>query len=52
MDGSLCAQTQPYFLETANELMMESKGQYFGTWNSDDIYNDKHIELLGRGFGE
>lgn len=42
----LCAQAHPYFLETANELMMESKGEYLGTWNSDDIYNDKHVELL------
>ena len=43
---TLCPQTRPYFLETANELMLASRGQYFGTWNSDDIYNEKHIELL------
>lgn len=43
---SLRPQTRPYFLETANELMAESKGQYLGTWNSDDIYNEKHVELL------
>jgi len=43
---SLCVQTRPYFLETANELMTESRGQYLGTWNSDDIYNKKHVELL------
>jgi glycosyltransferase involved in cell wall biosynthesis len=48
VDGrvSLRAQTRPYFLETANELMTESKGQYLGTWNSDDIYNEKHVEFL------
>jgi glycosyltransferase involved in cell wall biosynthesis len=43
---SLRAQTRPYFLETANELMRESKGKYLGTWNSDDIYNERHVELL------
>ena len=43
---SLRPQTRPYFLETANELMAESEGQYLGTWNSDDIYNEKHVELL------
>lgn len=43
---SLRAQTRPYFLETANELMTESRGKYLGTWNSDDIYNEKHVELL------
>jgi len=43
---SLCAQTHPYFLETANELMKACKGEYLGTWNSDDIYNEKHVELL------
>jgi len=43
---SLRAQTRPYFLETANELMTESRGKYLGTWNSDDIYNKKHVELL------
>ena len=42
----LCAQTRPYFLETANELMTACKGKYLGTWNSDDIYNEKHVELL------
>ena len=49
---SLCAQTRPYFLETANELMTACKGEYLGTWNSDDIYNEKHVELAGSGFGE
>jgi len=43
---SLCAQTRPYFLETANQLMIACKGEYLGTWNSDDIYNEKHVELL------
>jgi glycosyltransferase involved in cell wall biosynthesis len=43
---SLCPQTRPYFLETANELMTASKGEYLGTWNSDDLYNEKHVELL------
>jgi glycosyltransferase involved in cell wall biosynthesis len=43
---SLCPQTRPYFLETANELMTASKGKYLGTWNSDDLYNEKHVELL------
>lgn len=43
---SLCAQTRPYFLETANELMTACRGEYLGTWNSDDIYNEKHVELL------
>jgi hypothetical protein len=43
---SLCKQTRPYFLETANELMTACKGEYLGTWNSDDIYNQKHVELL------
>jgi glycosyltransferase involved in cell wall biosynthesis len=43
---NLCAQTRPYFLETANELMTTCKGEYLGTWNSDDIYNEKHVELL------
>ena len=42
----LCSQTRPYFLETANELMSTCKGEYIGTWNSDDIYNVKHVELL------
>ena len=42
----LCTQTHPYFLETANELMTACKGEYLGTWNSDDIYNEKHVELL------
>ncbi len=42
----LCAQTRPYFLETANELMTTCNGEYLGTWNSDDIYNEKHVELL------
>jgi alpha-1,3-rhamnosyltransferase len=43
---SLCPQTRPYFLETANELMTASKGEYLGTWNSDDLYNERHVELL------
>jgi glycosyltransferase involved in cell wall biosynthesis len=43
---NLCAQTRPYFLETANELMTTCKGEYLGTWNSDDIYNEKHVERL------
>jgi tetratricopeptide (TPR) repeat protein len=43
---TLCVQTRPYFLETANELMTTCKGEYLGTWNSDDIYNEKHVELL------
>lgn len=43
---NLCVQTRPYFLETANELMTSCKGEYLGTWNSDDIYNEKHVELL------
>jgi teichuronic acid biosynthesis glycosyltransferase TuaG len=43
---TLCPQTHPYFLETANELMAASKGEYLGTWNSDDLYNEKHVELL------
>jgi glycosyltransferase involved in cell wall biosynthesis len=43
---TLCPQTRPYFLETANELMAGCKGKYLGTWNSDDLYNDKHVELL------
>ena len=42
----LCAQTRSYFLETANELMTACKGEYLGTWNSDDIYTEKHVELL------
>jgi glycosyltransferase involved in cell wall biosynthesis len=42
----LCAQAHAYFLETANELMQACKGEYLGTWNSDDIYNEKHVELL------
>ena len=45
---SLRPQNRRYFLETANELMTESKGQYLGTWNSDDIYNEKHVEFLVR----
>ena len=43
---TLCPQTRPYFLETANELMTACKGKYLGTWNSDDLYNEKHVELL------
>jgi glycosyltransferase involved in cell wall biosynthesis len=43
---TLCPQTRPYFLETANELMAASKGEYLGTWNCDDLYNEKHVELL------
>jgi glycosyltransferase involved in cell wall biosynthesis len=43
---TLCAQTRPYFLETANELMASSRGEYLGTWNADDIYNQRHVELL------
>jgi glycosyltransferase involved in cell wall biosynthesis len=43
---TLCPQTRPYFLETANELMAACKGKYLGTWNSDDLYNEKHVELL------
>jgi glycosyltransferase involved in cell wall biosynthesis len=43
---NLCAQTRPYFLETANELMTSCKGEYVGTWNSDDIYSEKHVEFL------
>ena len=43
---NLCIQTRPYFLETANELMTTGKGEYLGTWNSDDIYQEKHVELL------
>jgi len=42
----LCPQTRPYFLETANELMTTRKGEYLGTWNSDDIYNVDHIKVL------
>ena len=42
----LCPQTRPYFLETANELMASSQGEYLGTWNADDIYNQRHVELL------
>ncbi len=45
---SLCPQTRAYFLETANELMTAAKGEYLGTWNSDDLYNEKHLELLVR----
>lgn len=43
---TLCPQTRPYFLETANELMTACKGKYLGTWNSDDLYNEKHVGLL------
>ncbi|MGB7952158.1 MAG: glycosyltransferase [Candidatus Binatia bacterium] len=42
----LCPQTRPYFLETANELMASSQGEYLGTWNADDIYNPRHVEFL------
>jgi teichuronic acid biosynthesis glycosyltransferase TuaG len=45
---TLCPQTRPYFLETANELMAASKSEYLGTWNSDDLYSEKHVELLVR----
>jgi glycosyltransferase involved in cell wall biosynthesis len=45
---TLCPQTRPYFLETANELMAASKGEYLGTWNSDDLYNEKHVDFLVR----
>jgi glycosyltransferase involved in cell wall biosynthesis len=43
---TLCPQTRPYFLETANELMAACKGEYLATWNSDDLYNESHVELL------
>jgi glycosyltransferase involved in cell wall biosynthesis len=34
------------FLQAANEKMKEAKGEYLGTWNSDDIYNRDHIKAL------
>ncbi len=34
------------FLQAANQVMKECKGEYLGTWNSDDIYNEDHVKLL------
>jgi glycosyltransferase involved in cell wall biosynthesis len=49
---TLCPQTRPYFLETANELMAACKGEYLGTWNSDDLYNEKHVDFLVRALAD
>jgi teichuronic acid biosynthesis glycosyltransferase TuaG len=49
---TLYPQTRPYFLETANELMTACEGEYLGTWNSDDLYNEKHVELLVRALDD
>src|SRR6185503_8005251 len=34
------------FLQAANDIMQETQADYFGTWNSDDIYNRDHVKVL------
>jgi len=36
------------FLQAANDIMRETQADYFGTWNSDDIYNRDHVKVLVR----
>ncbi len=36
---------RPFLLAT-NEKMKEARGDYLGTWNSDDIYNKNHVKVL------
>jgi glycosyltransferase involved in cell wall biosynthesis len=43
---SLVSQGHLPFLQAANEKMKEARGEYLGTWNSDDIYNKDHIKVL------
>lgn len=43
---SLWSQGDKPFLQAANERMKECRGEYLGTWNSDDIYNEDHVRLL------
>ena len=43
---SLVSQGHLPFLQAANERMKEARGEYLGTWNSDDIYNKDHVKVL------
>src|SRR3954468_16194090 len=36
---SSCSQGDKPFLQAANEKMKEARGEYLGTWNSDDFYS-------------
>jgi glycosyltransferase involved in cell wall biosynthesis len=42
------AQGDKPFLQAANQRMKEARGKYLATWNSDDIYNEEHVEVLVR----
>lgn len=42
----LCSQGNLPFLQATNEKMKACRGEYIGTWNSDDIYNPHHVRLL------
>ncbi len=42
----LCSQGNLPFLQATNEKMKQCKGEYIGTWNSDEIYNPDHVRFL------
>jgi glycosyltransferase involved in cell wall biosynthesis len=43
---SSCFQGDKPFLQAANEKMKEARGEYLGTWNSDDFYSADHVKVL------
>lgn len=43
---SLAPQGDRPFLVATNDKMKEARGDYLGTWNSDDIYNRDHVKVL------
>ena len=42
----LFVQNHAYFIESANDVMAKCRGEYLGTWNSDDIYAPDHVNCL------
>jgi GT2 family glycosyltransferase len=40
------------FLQASNELMKQCRGKYLGTWNSDDIYEVDHVQVLVKALEE
>ena len=45
-----CSQGNKSFLQAANEKMKEARGEYLGTWNSDDFYSPDHVKVLVKAF--
>src|SRR6185503_19383141 len=43
--GVVCQGNEP-FLQAANGIMKQERGEYLATWNSDDVYQRDHVKLL------